>query len=133
MHLSAGNLGSSNLQQGNSRASVELISVQFQGVNGENATIDLEGPPPPPSPMNRSVAKGLTINIEALLQLGQEGGGVLSLHLVHAQLLLQVQHKAAQEGHKVLGSPDVSRYLSFRIAQAIRQAMYIHTCIDVHG
>lgn len=63
--------------------------------------------------------QGLTINVEALLQLCQKGGGVLSLHLVHAQLLLQVQHKAAQEGHKVLSSPDVSRHLLCQVASAM--------------
>ena len=70
--------------------------------------------------MNSTVTRGqgLTINVEALLQLGQEGGGVLSLHLIHTQLLLQVKHKAAQEGHKVLGSPDVSRDLWFQLALA---------------
>jgi len=53
-----------------------------------------------------------TIDIQPLLKLCQEGGWVLSLHLVHSKLLLQVRHKAPQKSYKVFCSSDVAGHLT---------------------
>lgn len=61
----------------------------------------------------------ITIYIETLLELRKKGGGIFGLHLIDAQLLLQVQHKAPQESHKVLSPPDVAWHLPARPLQKL--------------
>ena len=52
------------------------------------------------------------VDLHALGELREEGGGALLLHRLDRHALLQVLHKAPQEGAEVLRAPDVARHLA---------------------